>query len=366
MLEKRISLSPDFLQKSYGNLSERYLEIFPLKLLPFGGLKDTKKDIHQIIQEYVEAMSVVLEADRKEIPIRLYTPLILTSLVANHHGYPNSIKPENQGKNSDVIKDFFMHKSSSHCGERSFVLKKLCSLFNLKARLVSTVDIIGGGHGFVEVDTGEGFEIFDPTFAIWIEKNILETHIKDGRERKFLLFNSRDYYIFFEKEKEFISRRKDILATFGQGLFMGREAMLKAGFLDYALPFYSIKIDGQQVYSFEMDSSLMLKKLPRSIQTVAIFGKGRASEEVERFCVHHGLKIKVYIDDFLHGKNIVSPKEFIGHDMKNVDCILFGFWQRGGLEGIDDIRIPCHRIFPSQSPYFLTHIPYLTSCDERK
>lgn len=366
MLEKRISLSPDFLQKSYGNLAGRYLEFFPLRLPSLGELKSEARDIYQIIQEYVKVMSVVLKRDRKEIPVRLHVPLILTSLVASQHGYPSVIKPENKEEKNDVVEDFFIHKSFSHCGERSFVLKKLCSFFNLKARLVSTVDIIGGGHGFVEVDTGEGFEIFDPTFAIWIEKNILETHIKDRRERKFLFFNSRDYYIFFEKEKEFISRRKDILATFGQGLFMGREAMLKAGFLDYALPFYSIKVDGRQVYSFKMDSSLILKKFPCSMQTVAVFGKGKASEEVQWFCAHHGLKIDVYIDDFLRGENIVSPEEFVERDMKNIDCVLLGFWQKGGLQDIDDICIPCYRIFPSQSPYFLTHFPHLTYCSGKK
>jgi hypothetical protein len=364
MTEKRIALSPDFLQKGYGNLAEHYLEIFPLKLPPVEGLRDTKKHIQQTIQEYVGAMREVLENDRKEIPARLHIPLILTSLVANYHSYPNNVKSENKENGSDIIEDFFIHKRSAHCGERSYVLKKLCSIFNLKARLVSTVDIIGGGHGFIEVDTGEGFEIFDPTFAIWIEKNILETSIKNGIEKKFLFFNSHDYYVFFEKEKEFISRRKEILAIFGQGLFTGRETMLKMGFLDYALPFHSISIDEQHVYSFEMDSSSMLKKIPHLIRTVAIFGKGRASKEVQIFCAHHGLKVKVYIDDFLSGENIVSPKEFIEYDMKNVDCVLSGFWQKGELGAMDDICIPYYRLFPPQSPYFLTHLAYLTYSDK--
>ncbi|WP_022852262.1 hypothetical protein [Limisalsivibrio acetivorans] len=79
------------------------------------------------------------------------------------------------------------------CDVKAESLLKLLKTLDIKCRYVQFADTQNWSHAFMEVDTGDGYEMYCPTFNLWMKTNIDEIIEDPWRTRKFMELYSSEF-----------------------------------------------------------------------------------------------------------------------------------------------------------------------------
>lgn len=231
-------------------------EIFPLRIFLDDSLFEVQGEeaFMERLQEEIARLREEVQQELVERGLDLEMADILICNEVAHRSKPYPPRGVEVGESVSSIEHYLRSFVYAHCSHKPQFLKLLLDRLGIEGRVIDYQDIQGWGHSFLEAKVKGEYQIFCPTFNMFLPFNI-DQIIDDPYRRRYVLYlYSKEFYAtaqvgeyeeFYQSivdEQEHVSYRYN------------REWFARLGLYPFVPPIYEFVCEGEVLYDVRGDS----------------------------------------------------------------------------------------------------------------